>query len=316
MYIILKSKASNKRFYLAFTLLNLYNTEMIFDWENTYINLSTFGKYTWKKGIKSDPTWTGYVTDNHVWLVYAGTGQINTHNGVVQLKKDLVFWFQPGFCYRATQDPNDPVGIYAVHFDLINSKGRLWDQNISPPPECTTTANVKYIQMLFEKMLMAGTGINSGGSIVSENHYRYQKCENLLKLILMEIDFVSPSEPSRQKENKKNEDFLSELAHQIQLNPAARPNIKELAEKLGTSSSNLCQSFKRRFGKSPIQYCIYWRMVHTRRLLEETALTTKEIASLLGYKIPDLLGKQFTQMIGLTPKQYRKFKKTNTKSKS
>lgn len=285
---------------------------MLIDWKNTRINISSFGKYQWRKNVTSDRSWTGYVTDNHIWLPYCGKGQINTHHGKKDALKGTLFWFKPGFCYRATQDPKDPLGIYGVHFDLINENGRLLDQKIALPPEYLTDIDYKYLNTLFEKLVTTGFQIKtrekSEGAIMSENDYRHEKSINILKLILIKIDETASKQNQQQNDDLSWDDPVTHMAYKIQHDPTYRPEINKIAKEMGISPSSFSQLYKRRFHKSPTTSSIHWRLVHATRLLNETSLSIKEIASLVGYKSLHLFGRQFKKKTGVTPLQYRKNK--------
>lgn len=282
---------------------------MIIDWKNTDVSIAMFGKYRWKRGLANDGTWTGYVTDNHLWVPISGQGQVHTHEGTQPFQKGRVFWFKPGFCYRATQNPARPMHFYAIHFDLLNSHGRVVEQNIPLPPDVIEHIDYRYIQTLFEHILSIGSfALGMSGSIMSENDYRHEKCLHLLKLILIKLD-ENCTEPENQEIAYDSlESEMAKITYQMQHDPTYRPNVNEIAKQLGVSASSFCHLFKRRYLKSPNQLSIRWRITHASRLLEETTLSVKEIAKLTGYNSLHLFGRQFKKWTEYTPLQYRKHK--------
>jgi len=82
-------------------------------------------------------------------------------------------------------------------------------------------------------------------------------------------------------------------------------NIAKLASVANISSSHFFVVFKRRTGKAPIDYFIHLRMTHARRLLEQTGMSVKDIASTLGYDDPFYFSRLFKSVNKLAPTDYR-----------
>jgi AraC-like DNA-binding protein len=82
-------------------------------------------------------------------------------------------------------------------------------------------------------------------------------------------------------------------------------NVAKLASVANISSSHFFVVFKRRTGQAPIDYFIRLRMAQGRRLLEETSMSVKDIASTLGYEDPFYFSRLFKSVNGLSPTDYR-----------
>jgi transcriptional regulator GlxA family with amidase domain len=70
------------------------------------------------------------------------------------------------------------------------------------------------------------------------------------------------------------------------------------------------RTFARRFvaetGTTPHRWLSMQRVLHARRLLEETRLTVEEIADQCGFGSAALLRHHFNRVVGVAPKDYRR----------
>jgi AraC-like DNA-binding protein len=82
-------------------------------------------------------------------------------------------------------------------------------------------------------------------------------------------------------------------------------NVAKLASVANISSSHFFVVFKRRTGKAPIDFFIHLRMEQARRLLEDTSMSVKDIASTLGYEDPFYFSRLFKSVSQAAPTDYR-----------
>lgn len=81
--------------------------------------------------------------------------------------------------------------------------------------------------------------------------------------------------------------------------------VAALAALAGMSPSHFTALFKRQTGCPPIDYFIRLRMRRACRLLEETALSVKEVAAALGYDDPFYFSRLFKAVNHTAPTEYR-----------
>lgn len=82
-------------------------------------------------------------------------------------------------------------------------------------------------------------------------------------------------------------------------------SLKQLADEMGMSISNLSHFFKSRVNRNISEYVTELRINEAKRLLRETDLKISEIVPLLGYTHASSFTKSFKQSTGLTPSQYK-----------
>jgi len=86
----------------------------------------------------------------------------------------------------------------------------------------------------------------------------------------------------------------------------AKPvSIKEVARSCGQSLRHLQRRFQSAFGASPQEFLLKTRVLAAMRLLEETSLTSAEIAQRCGFVDASSFADHFRKRAGQTPSRYR-----------
>ena len=84
--------------------------------------------------------------------------------------------------------------------------------------------------------------------------------------------------------------------------------VATLAARANISPSHFFALFKRQTGCAPIDCFIRLRMQEACRLLDETMLSVKEVAAMLGYDDPFYFSRIFKSVIHVAPSEYRLLK--------
>lgn len=82
-------------------------------------------------------------------------------------------------------------------------------------------------------------------------------------------------------------------------------DLTTLARAAGLSVSQFSAAYHRAFGTSPIRHLRAQRLQRAARLLENHALTIKEVATQVGYPDPLHFSREFHKATGLTPTAHR-----------
>ena len=83
------------------------------------------------------------------------------------------------------------------------------------------------------------------------------------------------------------------------------PTVADLATAAGLSVSHHRALFCEQFGLSPGRHLLQLRMVYARKLLRETRLPIKQVASYSGYKDVVSFHRAFVKTCGITPGKFR-----------
>ncbi|MFJ2363791.1 AraC family transcriptional regulator [Pseudomonas sp. NPDC087697] len=87
--------------------------------------------------------------------------------------------------------------------------------------------------------------------------------------------------------------------------------LEELAEEAGLSRAAFVRNFSSSVGESPHGYLMRWRMGIAARLLEQTDLRVRDIASRVGYQSEFSFSRAFKSTRGISPIQYRRSSSVN-----
>ncbi|WP_252225880.1 helix-turn-helix domain-containing protein [Caldicoprobacter algeriensis] len=123
----------------------------------------------------------------------------------------------------------------------------------------------------------------------------------LVKMYKAIIDFLEAYERQENETVKKIVDF-------IEKNYKKDIGIQEVADFVGLSYSHVRKVFKNRIGENIVEFINKLRMEEAKKLLLNSELSVKEIASTVGYNSDQTFARIFKKMEGVTPGEYRKFK--------
>ncbi|HEX7187830.1 MAG TPA: helix-turn-helix domain-containing protein [Actinomycetes bacterium] len=101
-------------------------------------------------------------------------------------------------------------------------------------------------------------------------------------------------------------DTLSETLQWMLENLAEDMTVDELADRAHLSSRTFARRFRAETGTTPLQWLTDQRILHARRLLEETAQPVEKVADLVGFGSASVLRHHFTRRVGTTPHAYRR----------
>ena len=103
----------------------------------------------------------------------------------------------------------------------------------------------------------------------------------------------------------KREDKFNDIVKYIDDHIGEELSLKTVADKFFITESYLSHFFKRRAGKSVIQYLNEARVIKAKLYLEQYNIPIGEIAGLVGFDDINYFSRKFRQICGETPTQYR-----------
>lgn len=123
-----------------------------------------------------------------------------------------------------------------------------------------------------------------------------------LQQLLADI-FLNDQQHNRQQ---IDEVWLTEASTLLESNLGETIDYQAVAKQLGMSYDGFRKRFTKNTGLSPAKYRIHHRIDQASKLLVNEKLTLKEIAYRLGFSDQYHLSKQFKQITGMTPRDFRK----------
>ena len=91
----------------------------------------------------------------------------------------------------------------------------------------------------------------------------------------------------------------------IQANLAEDLRVDALAMRSGMSPRTFARLYAERTGRTPAKAVEEFRLEAARRTLEDTRLTSKEIAAQCGFLDEERMRRAFQRRLGATPQEYR-----------
>ncbi len=108
----------------------------------------------------------------------------------------------------------------------------------------------------------------------------------------------------------KDTDVVEQIVQYIHQRYHEPISLESMAEVWNYSIQHLSKQFKRRTGRSPIEYVIQTRIAKAKELLIQTDATVQEIAINVGYSDVFYFTRLFKKQVGSTPIQYKNKAKT------
>jgi transcriptional regulator GlxA family with amidase domain len=101
-------------------------------------------------------------------------------------------------------------------------------------------------------------------------------------------------------------DTLSETLEWMLAHLAEEMTVDQLAARAHLSPRTFARRFRAETGTTPLQWLTDQRILHARRLLEDTAQPVEVVADLVGFGSASVLRHHFTRRVGTTPQSYRR----------
>jgi len=108
----------------------------------------------------------------------------------------------------------------------------------------------------------------------------------------------------RQAAEKRNVE--QEVKEYVREHLADDLNVTAIAEYMHFNPQYLARAFKSETGRGILEYITSERIEAAKKLLVETNIPVKEIASMVGYQDYAYFTRVFKKETGISPKQYRK----------
>ena len=133
--------------------------------------------------------------------------------------------------------------------------------------------------------------------------YRTEKGDDVaLSALLACLPFVS----AKKQEAPKERGYLESAIGLMKRNHYRSITMQEIAKHIHISEKYLYKLFVQKYGKSPKRYFIEIRMEAAKKMLMESNLTVKQIATIEGFSNQSAFSKAFADFYGCSPTELRK----------
>jgi len=236
----------------------------------------------------------------HVLLYFwAGRGQRLLPTGWVPVHAGCCHWSRPGWTYASRQSPRNPLGVDAIHFDLVDGSGAILPiPGLDLPPEQLLVPRPRLLAEATAWIATVALDVQAG---VVPAETELAAANDVLRGLLRML--AEASAPGRQP--RPHDPVISRLAAFIHANLHACPGVEALARTAGYTRSHFTRLFTAATGLAPQRYIINARIALAKELLRDTRLSLDDIAGRVGYGDAFRFFKQFKACTGTTPTRFR-----------
>ena len=233
-------------------------------------------------------------SDDYI-LLYSlgGKGYIENSSGKMELNPNQFIIIPPQLFHRYQADLENPWTLYWVHFS--SNKLKEFNEDFKSDRFYQPTA-IHYNQMIIEvwgQMFASLADGYNASTIAYANLCLYR----FLSFFLF---------PDKKYSLEEQNDPLDQSIIFMRKNIEKRLTTEDIAQRFQYSSSHYTAIFKKKTGMSPIDYFIRLKIHFACQLLTQTDLKIKQIADRIGYDDPYYFSRLFKQVMGQSPKEYKK----------
>lgn len=245
--------------------------------------------------IHCEPNWKWKKRDQpmpnyDLFYVWNGEGELVLNGEPYKIEKGHCFLFKPGDETTATHNPQNPLVVTYIHFDVMEiprltpSSHRVVDNRISFESLLT-----QYVRLFLIKPYSAEI-----------------EAKLILKQLVIHL-LREEKEKQEEVEGASNNllETIREIANFIQQHPGKPHTIESLAARADLSERYFSQKFKQIIGHPVKSYIVHSRIKRAEHLLHFTGMTVTETASTLGYNDLHFFSRQFKKYTGKSPSQIR-----------
>lgn len=245
---------------------------------------------SWKWRRRKDP-----MPNYDLFYVWNGEGTLVLNKKPYQISKGHCFLFRPGDWTEAVHNPQNPLVITYIHFDvakelqLIPSSHRVIENRIS-----FESLLSRYVRLF----LVETFGAEIEGKLILK-----QMMIHLLREEQQEQEEIEQHESEDIRESLK--ETILEIANYIQQHPGKPHTIESLSARANLSPRYFSRKFKEITGHTVKSYIVYCRIKRAEHLLHNCGMTVTETAYALGYNDLHFFSRQFKQYTGKSPSEIR-----------
>ena len=248
------------------------------------------------------------IVDFDLWLVCDGKIElVDVRGHSLVLGRGSVVWLAPGDVFEMRVLDHGPYTNVFVHFDLVDGAGKVIPHDeIKIPPTVGFVEDMHFFESTLQRIMFldyqAGRVSRKTSAAINT------LVSHLLKSLLFEFQLSkSLSDISVTSGiDQRHSQTVSSALSWLYLHPDSTLSAADLAGMFGYSQRHFCHLFRKITGKTPNQVLIEARIDHAKKLLTTSMLNVSEIAESLKYENVFYFSRQFKQLVGTPPAEFRR----------
>lgn len=248
---------------------------------------------------KNNPSWFKQhhnASYTEIILIQEGRGEFIFEGKPSSVQEGDLIIFNPFRKNEGKSCTTDPLQGFSVCFSNLHINGK--DKG------CLTDSTEIPILHLQEEKWEISNYLNA---ILSEYQSKSDGYQDIISSILQTI-IIKTIRLARKTEHQSLSSVCLVVKKYIEDNFNQELTLNELANLVYVSPYHLAHVFKEEVGVPPIQYLIHCRIEEAKRLLKDSNLSVREIASIIGYDNANYFNLLFKKIAGEPPGKYRRMK--------
>lgn len=236
--------------------------------------------------------WNRPIPDCYnLWIALEGRAELKTLGKTYPIRPGTGFVFSPHQEISAKSLADKPFRNFACRFLPMDGNGDTLQENVD------RLMGVK-ASNFFGIRDLCQTAIQTSRY---EDALAVQQtsglCYQILAQVWRDAHMPQPNDPDA---------MIIQLMERLKNHPLERLNLKEMAIESKMSVSTLSRRFLAISGESPMDFAIRHRIRYAQEFLHGSCLQIQEISEALGYSDIYFFSRQFKQITGVSPSEYRK----------
>ncbi len=252
--------------------------------------------FHWGDVFVCEPDWSWSVTDLpdlDIWYVAEGVGWIDAGEQRTPIGAGDCLLLRIGGSYESGHDPERPLTLLCVHFDLVGEDGYALSV---PQDESRPFARRMGDGAFFRNLLMSAIRCHQDG----RRAHAAAWLQTALLEVAREDEQRWPPGPAGKQARR-----IQQICERIRRQPGHTVRISSLASELSLSPEHFCRVFAQLQGVPPRTFISRTRMDAARALLLTSSYSVARIAERLGYHSPSHFTRHFKSAVGLSPSKFR-----------
>ncbi|CAM3524350.1 helix-turn-helix domain-containing protein [Paenibacillus lupini] len=255
---------------------------------DSYIKLPPIAKIVcepgWKWQRREKP-----MANYDLFYVWSGEGEVEVNGTTYPVGKGSCFLFRPGDYTSATHNPQKPLVLTYIHFD-VREPVQLVPERYR---KLNDTVDFEYLLSRYVRLFLV------------ETYAAEEEALLVLKQLMIHLLREDRELPIEKKASNQLTEAIHEVANFVKQHPSVAHRVEDLAMRAQLSPRYFSVKFKEMIGMSVQSYMIRTRIERAQHLLMHEGMNVTEVADALGYRDIFFFSRQFKQYTGRSPSEIR-----------